>query len=139
GAAVYSRRVGAGLGALALVLAARQGGRGAGPRRRARAVGAEPVGRGVGVAFLDRDVVGRQAELGRDDLRVGRLVALALRLGAEPADAGAGRVDADLGGVEHGDAEDVAVARRAGADNLGEERDTDAHQLARLAALERFL
>ena len=77
-------------------------------------------------------------ELGGDDLRVGRLVALALRLGAEPADAAAGRMDADLGGIEHRDAEDVAVARRAGADDLGEERDADAHQLARLAALERF-
>ena len=41
--------------------------------------------------------------------------------------------------VEHGDAEDVAGARRAGADDLGEEGDADAHQLARLAALEGFL
>ena len=77
--------------------------------------------------------------LGRDDLGIGRLVALPLRLGAEPADAGAGRMDADLGGVEHGDAEDVAIARRTGADDLGEEGDADAHQFARLAALECFL
>ena len=66
-------------------------------------------------------------------------MALALRLGAEPRDAGAGRMDADLGGVEHGDAEDVAVARRPGADDLGEEGDADAHQLARLAAPEGLL
>ena len=47
-------------------------------------------------------------------------------------------MDADLGGVEHGDAENVAGARRTGADDLGEEGDADAHQLARLAALERL-
>ena len=51
----------------------------------------------------------------------------------------AGGVDADLRGIEHGDAEDVAIARRAGADDLGEEGDADAHHLARLAALERLL
>ena len=66
-------------------------------------------------------------------------MALALRLGAEPRDGGAGRMDADLGGVEHRDAEDVAVARRPGADDLGEEGDADAHQLARLAAPEGLL
>ena len=48
-------------------------------------------------------------------------------------------MDADLADVEHGDAEDVAVARRPGADDLGEEGDADAHQLARLAALEGLL
>ena len=48
-------------------------------------------------------------------------------------------MDADLGRIEHGDAEDVAVPRRAGADDLGEEGDADAHQLARLAALEGLL
>src|SRR5580704_7899365 len=47
-------------------------------------------------------------------------------------------MDADLGGIEHGDAEDVAGARRAGADDLGEEGDADAHELAGLAALEGF-
>ena len=47
-------------------------------------------------------------------------------------------MDADFRGVEHGDAENVAGARRAGADDLGEEGDADAHQLARLAALERL-
>ena len=47
-------------------------------------------------------------------------------------------MDADFGRVEHGDAENVAVARWAGADDLGEVDDADAHQLARLAALERL-
>ena len=124
---------------LGLDLARGHGGGGARDRRRARAVGAEAIGRGVGVALLDGDVVGRQAEFGGDDLGVGRLVALALRLGAEAGDHRAGRMDADLGGIEHGDAEDVAVLRRAGADDLGEEGDADAHQFARLAALEGFL
>ena len=48
-------------------------------------------------------------------------------------------MDADLGGVEHCDAEDVAVARWPGADDLGEESDADTHQLARLAAPEGLL
>ena len=46
---------------LGLDLAAGHGGRGAGHRRRARAIGTEPVRRGVGIAFLHRDVVGGQA------------------------------------------------------------------------------
>ena len=48
-------------------------------------------------------------------------------------------MDADLAGIEHRDAENVAVLRRARADDLGEEGDADAHQFARLAALERLL
>src|SRR5574341_413045 len=61
--------------ALAWILrAARRGG--------ARAVGAEPVGRGVGVAFLDLDVVGGNAGLGGDDLGVSGGVPLALAHGA---------------------------------------------------------
>ncbi len=39
-------------------------------------------------------------------------------------------MDPDLAGVEHADAQDVAVPGRAGADDLGEEADADAHQLA---------
>ncbi len=77
-------------------------------------------------------------ELGGDDLGVGGLVALPLRFGAEPANAAAGRMDADFRGIEHGDAENVAGARRAGADDLGEEGDADAHHFAGLAALERL-
>jgi len=41
--------------------------------------------------------VGGNTEFGGDDLGIGRFVTLALRFGAEPANAGAGRVDADLG------------------------------------------
>ena len=63
---------------------------------------------------------------------------LALRFCAEPANAAAGRMDADFGGVEHGDAKDVAGPRGSGADDLGEEDDADAHQLAGFAALEGF-
>src|SRR5215813_12983027 len=48
-------------------------------------------------------------------------------------------MDADLRGIEHSDAEDVAIPRRTGAHDLGEERKADAHQLAGLAALERVL
>ena len=66
-------------------------------------------------------------------------MALALRSWCPAGDDAAGRMDADLGRIEHGDAEDVAGPRRPGADDLGEEGDADAHQLARLAALERLL
>ena len=77
---------------------------------------------------------GGNAQLLGQDLRVRRLVPLALRLGAEARDRLAGRVNADLAAVEHLDAEDVEVLRRAGADDLGEARDADAHQLAALRA-----
>ena len=124
---------------LGLDLARRHRSRGARYRRRARAVGTEPIRRGVGIALLDGDVVGDEPELGRDDLGVGGFVALALRLGAEARDHTAGGMNADLGGVEHRDAEDVAVARRPGTDDLGEERNADAHQLPGFAASERLL
>src|SRR3546814_2229267 len=62
------------------------------------------------------------------------LVPLPLALGAEPGDGRAGRMDADLAGIEHADAQDVAIARRPGADDLGEEGDADAHQLTGLTA-----
>ena len=63
-------------------------------------------------------------------------MALALGDGAEARDRRAGRVDADLARVEHAEAEDVAVLHRAGADDLGEEGDADAEELAGLAAPE---
>ena len=113
--------------------------RGARDGGRARAIGAETVGRCIGVAFLDHDVVGGDADLGRDDLGPGGLVALALALGAHPRDPLAGRMDADLAGIEHRNAENVAILRRARADDLGEERHADPHELTRLAALERVL
>ena len=102
----------------------------AGRRRAAAGVGAEAVGRRVGVAVLDDDVVDRQPQLVGHDLGEGRLVALPLRLHADADDGRAGGVDADLGAVEHLDAEDVEGVRGAGADDLGERRDADPHQFA---------
>ena len=63
-------------------------------------------------------------------------MALALALGADPGDARAGRMQADFAGIEHRNAQDVAILRRSGADDLGEERHAEAHDLAGLAALE---
>src|SRR5580698_1244533 len=48
-------------------------------------------------------------------------------------------MDADLGRVEHGDAEDVAIFRGTRADDLSEEADADTHDLARLPTFERLL
>ncbi len=116
------------------------GHRGCGTRDRSgpRPVGAKPVGSCIGVAFLHGDIVRRQADLGRQDLREGRGVALALTDGAEARDCRSGRMDADFAGIEHAEAENVAVLDRPGADDLGEEGDADAHQAARLAPGEGF-
>ena len=62
-------------------------------------------------------------------------MALALRFVPGAHDARARRMDADLGAVEHLDAEDVEVLPRPGAHDLGEGRDADAHQLASRALL----
>src|SRR5262249_59156196 len=93
----------------------------------------------IGIAFLDCDVVGGKSELGRGDLGVSRFVPLTLRLRSEPANASARGMDANFGGIEHGNAEDVAIARRPGANDFGEESNANAHQFARLPALERRL
>ena len=53
--------------------------------------------RALRVGVLDHDVVHRDAQLVADDLRVGRLVALALGLGAHRDDDLAGQVDLDVG------------------------------------------
>src|SRR5207248_10856917 len=63
-------------------LAGDHGDRGPGDRGAARGVGAHAERRRIGVALLDHDVVGGDAELVADDLGPGRLVALALGLGA---------------------------------------------------------
>ena len=123
------------LAGLVLDLARGHGGGGAGHRGGAARVGAEPIGRGIGVALLDLDVLGRDAELLGQDLSVGGLVPLALRLGAEASDGLAGGVDPDLAAVEHLEAQDVEVLGRAGAHDLGEARDADAHQLSSLTLL----
>ena len=73
---------------------------------------------------------GGDAQLFGDDLGVGGFVALPLTLRAEAGDGLAGGVDTNLARVEHLDAEDVKRVRRAGADDLGEGRDADAHQFA---------
>src|SRR5690606_1420731 len=111
----------------------------AGDRRRAAGVRAQPVRRRVRVALLDGHVIHGDAQLFGHDLRVGRLVALALALGAEARDRLARRVDADLARVEHLEAQDVEVLRWPGADDLGEARDADAHQLAARALLRLLL
>ena len=89
-------------------------------RRAATGVGAQAVRRGVRVAVLHLDVFHRQTELLGHDLRKRRLVPLTLGLDADADDRRAGRVDANLGTVEHLDAQDVKGVRRPGADDLGE-------------------
>jgi hypothetical protein len=42
-------------------------------------------------------------------------------------------VHPDLAGIEHAEAENVAILDWAGTDDLGNEADADAHQLARFA------
>ncbi len=111
-------------------LARHHRGRRAADGRRARRVGAEAVRRVVGVALDHLDVGHRDAELVGDDLGERRLVALALRLHAELEDRLAGRVHAQLGRVDHLQAEDVVLLRRPGADRLGEVRDADADEPA---------
>src|SRR5262245_42892341 len=104
-------------------------------RRGTARVRAETVGRGIGVALLDLDVRGGDAELLGEDLRLGRLVPLPLRLRPETGDGLAGRMNADLAAVEHLEPEDVEVLGGAGAHDLREARDADAHQLAPLPLL----
>src|SRR5438034_735877 len=71
-------------------LAGGNGGRRSRHRCRSRRVGAEPIGRGVGVAVLDLDVGDGEPELLGDDLGEGGLVTLALGLDADPGEALAG-------------------------------------------------
>src|SRR5439155_11882850 len=89
-------------------------------------------------ALLDLDVGGGDAQLLGQDLGVGGLVPLPLRLGPEPRDRLAGGMDPDLAAVEHLEPEDVEVLGRPVADDLGEARDPDAHELA-APALVRLL
>ena len=76
-----------------------------------------------------------EAELLGDDLGERSLVALALRLNADPGEDLTGRVDADLAGPVHLQAEDVELMRRPGPDDLGERADAVLHQFAPLALL----
>ena len=102
-------------------------------RRCARAVRAVAERRALGVRVLDDDVLHRDAQLVRDDLRVRRLVALALRLGAHGDDRLPGQVHLDVGRFPHRrapafadradplgwrDAAHLDVGREAGAQEL---------------------
>ena len=108
------------VGSLVTDFARRNRGRRARRRRAATGVGAQAVRRGVRIAVLHLDVFHRQTELLGHDLRKRRLVPLTLGLDADADDRRAGRVDANLGTVEHLDAQDVKGVRRPGADDLGE-------------------
>src|SRR5262249_41683650 len=105
----------------------------AGSGGRAAGVSPKAIRRRIRVAFLHLHVRGGNTELLGDNLRIGGLVALALALRAEARDRLAGRVDADLGRVEHLEAENIEVPGGPGADYLGEAADADAHQLTALA------
>jgi hypothetical protein len=85
--------------------------------------------------LLDLDILDRQAELLGQDLGKRGLVALALALHADPRDRRAGGVDTHLAAIEHLEAQDVEGVRGTSADDLGERRDADAHQLALSALL----
>ena len=122
----------AGLGA---DLPADHGDRGAGHGRAARGVGAHAERCRVGVTLLHGHVIGRDAQLVRDDLGPGRLVALALAARAGAQQGLAGHVHPDLGRVEHLDPEDVVLAAVARAQRLAHRGDADTEQPAVLPGL----
>ena len=66
-------------------------------------------------------------------------MSLPLRFGAEARHRLAGRVDANFGGVEHLDAEDVEIGGRTRADDFGEAGNADAHQFAARALFRLLL
>ena len=103
-----------------------------------RRASADPVGRGVGIPLLHGDAVGGDPDLGRQNLRERGGVSLPLADRAEACERRPRGVDAYLARIEHSEPQDVAVLDRTGPHDLGEERDPDAHQVARLAARERL-
>ena len=107
-------------------------------RSRPRAIGAKTVRRRIGIAFFYRDAVSRNADFAGEDLRERRRMPLPLGNRAKPRNGRTRRVNTDLAAVEHAHPEDVAVLDGTGTDDLGEEGQTDAHQLAGFAALERL-
>ena len=120
--------VGRDFAGLGVDLSRGQGDGGTGHGGRTRTIGAQAVRRGAGVALFDLNHLGRNAQLGGDDLRVGGLVTLALRDRAHAGDGTAGGVDADFAGVEHAHAQDVAHLGRTGTDHFGEGDQANAHQ-----------
>ena len=101
-------------------------------RNRRRTAGAETGGDAVGVALQDVDALGRKPELLGDQLRVGGLVALPARLGADQDGDVAVGVERHVGGL---------VAHGAAHLDIGRKPDA-AHQallLGGLGALGKFL
>src|SRR5262249_9384157 len=90
----------------------------------------EPIRRRIRIPFLYRDMIHRDSQFLRENLRVGGLVTLPLRLGPKSCDDFSCGMNADLGAIEHFDAEDVEVFRGPGAHDSGEVRDADPHYLA---------
>src|SRR6516225_11192033 len=84
-------------------------------------------------------MVHRDAQFLRENLRVGGLMTLSLRLGPKAGNDFARGVNADLGAIEHLDAQNVEVFRWAGAHDLGEARDANSHKLASFAPLDLLL
>src|SRR5207248_2085295 len=99
----------------------------------------EAVGGVVRVALAYLDVRVGDAELRLHDLGEGRFVPLSLRLYSELENTFAGGMDAQLRRVEHADADDVVLAPRAGAHDLREGGEADAHELAARALLPLLL
>mmetsp|Transcript_1089 Transcript_1089/g.2920 ORF Transcript_1089/g.2920 Transcript_1089/m.2920 type:complete len:772 (+) Transcript_1089:648-2963(+) len=116
------------LARLGVDLARGQRDRGTGHRRGTRAIGTQAIRRSGRVSFFHLDHLGRDAQFGGDDLRVGGLVTLALRDRAHAGDRAASRVDADFAGVEHAHAQDVAHLAGPCAHHFGERDQADAHQ-----------
>src|SRR5262249_61075050 len=124
---------------LTSALGGRRGPRSARRRSAPAGIGAEPVRRGIGVAFLDSYIINGYSEFFGDDLRVGCFVSLTLGFGAESRDGFPRWVDANLGAVEHLQSQDVEALRWARSDYLGEAADADSHQLAALALFRLLL
>ena len=97
-------------------------------RNRRRAAGAEAGGDLVGVALQDVHALRRHAELLGDELRIGGLVALPARLGADQDGDVAIGIERDIGGLLAHGAADLDIARHADA----------AHQPLLLRALARL-
>src|SRR5262249_55963256 len=102
---------------------------GGGPcrRRTTACIGSEPIRSRIRIPFLYRDMIYRNSQFLRENLRVGGLVTLPLRFGTKAGDDFSSGMNADLGAIEHLDAQDVEVFRWPGAHDLGEAGDADSH------------
>src|SRR5215467_328917 len=102
-------------------------GRGPCRGRAAACIGSEPVRSRIRIPFFYCDMVHWDAQFLCENLRVGGLVTLPLRFGPKAGDDFSCRMNADLGAIEHLDAQDVEVFRWPGAHDLGEAGDADSH------------